>query len=163
VKARLAGLFYPDGTVRDPAIIAAVMGFCRNRDLNTIIKTLPNREDHTEKALRAIEAALKSVTCAATVQQSTAPFTDSGTGTVQDMSSLSIETTMTQTLITFLDVPQKSTARLRPAETVSRLNGGCPASCVPRILIRAPVINVRNRGAAYQNRHPTSILLALSC
>jgi hypothetical protein len=27
------GRFYPDGTIRDPAIIAAVMGFCRNRDL----------------------------------------------------------------------------------------------------------------------------------
>jgi len=24
------GLFYPDGTIRDPAIIAAVMGFYRN-------------------------------------------------------------------------------------------------------------------------------------
>jgi hypothetical protein len=53
------GLFYPDGTIRDPAIIAAVMGFYRNRDLSTIIKPVPNREGHAERALKAIEAALK--------------------------------------------------------------------------------------------------------
>jgi hypothetical protein len=53
------GLFYPDGTIRDPAIIAAVMGFYRNRDLNTMIKPVPNREGHAERALKAIEAALK--------------------------------------------------------------------------------------------------------
>jgi hypothetical protein len=52
------GLFYPDGTIRDPAIIAAVMGFYRNRDLNTIVKPVPNREGHAERALKAIEAAL---------------------------------------------------------------------------------------------------------
>jgi hypothetical protein len=53
------GLFYPDGTIRDPAIIAAVMGFYRNRELNTMIKPVPNREGHAEKALKAIEDALK--------------------------------------------------------------------------------------------------------
>ncbi len=53
------GLFYPDGTIRDPAIIAAVMGFYRNRDLNTMIKAVPNREGHAERALKGIEAALK--------------------------------------------------------------------------------------------------------
>jgi hypothetical protein len=53
------GLFYPDGTIRDPAIIATVMGFYRNRDLNTMIKPVPNREGHAERALKAIEAALK--------------------------------------------------------------------------------------------------------
>jgi hypothetical protein len=52
------GLFYPDGTIRDPAIIAAVMGFYRNRDLKTIIKPVPNREGHAVLALKAIEAAL---------------------------------------------------------------------------------------------------------
>jgi hypothetical protein len=52
------GLFYPDGTVRDPAIISAVMGFYRNRDLNTIIRPVPNREGHAEKALKAIQDAL---------------------------------------------------------------------------------------------------------
>jgi hypothetical protein len=53
------GLFYPDGTVRDPAIIAAVMGFYRNRDLNTIIKPVPNREGHATRAIQAIEEALR--------------------------------------------------------------------------------------------------------
>ncbi len=53
------GLFYPDGTIRDPAIVAAVMGFFRNRDLNTMIKAVPNREGHAERALKTIEEALK--------------------------------------------------------------------------------------------------------
>jgi hypothetical protein len=53
------GLFYPDGTIRDPAIIAAVMGFYRNRDLTRIIRPVPNREGHANRAIRAIEEALK--------------------------------------------------------------------------------------------------------
>ncbi len=53
------GLFYPDGTVRDPAAITAILGFYRNRNLNTIIKPVPNREGHAEDAIQAIEAALK--------------------------------------------------------------------------------------------------------
>lgn len=52
------GLFYPDGTIRDPAAIAAIMGFYRNRNLNTIIKPVPNREGHATKAIKAIEDAL---------------------------------------------------------------------------------------------------------
>jgi hypothetical protein len=53
------GLVYPDGTIRDPAAIAAVMGFHRNRNLKAIIKPVPNREGHAEQALQAIELALK--------------------------------------------------------------------------------------------------------
>lgn len=53
------GLFYPDGTIRDPVSIAAVMGFYRNRDLNAMIKPVPNREGQAERALKAIESALK--------------------------------------------------------------------------------------------------------
>ena len=52
------GIFYPDGTVRDPSIIAAILGFQRNRNLETIIKPSPNREGAAEKALKAIEDAL---------------------------------------------------------------------------------------------------------
>lgn len=52
------GIFYPDGTVRDPSIVAAIMGFYRNRDLNTIVRALPNREGHAVKALQEIEDAL---------------------------------------------------------------------------------------------------------
>jgi hypothetical protein len=53
------GLFYPDGSIRDPAAVAAIMGFYRNRDLNTIIRPVPNREAHANRAIRAIEEALK--------------------------------------------------------------------------------------------------------
>jgi hypothetical protein len=52
------GIFYPDGTVRDPSTVAAIMGFYRNRDLNTIIKPAPNREGQPEKALKELEEAL---------------------------------------------------------------------------------------------------------
>jgi len=52
------GLFYSDGTIRDPATIAAIMGCYRNRNLNTIIKPVPNREGHATKAIKAIEDAL---------------------------------------------------------------------------------------------------------
>jgi len=52
------GIFYPDGTIRDPAIVAAIMGFYRNRDLETIIRPVPNREGHATRALQAIEEAL---------------------------------------------------------------------------------------------------------
>jgi hypothetical protein len=53
------GLVYPDGTIRDPAIIAALFGFYRNRDLNTVIRPNPNREGHANRALQRIEDALK--------------------------------------------------------------------------------------------------------
>jgi len=53
------GLIYPDGTVRDPAAIAAIMGFYRNRDVKAIVPSAPNREGHAEQALRSIELALK--------------------------------------------------------------------------------------------------------
>jgi hypothetical protein len=52
------GIFYPDGTVRDPSIVAAILGFQRNRDLNTMIRTAPNREEWAEKIVKEIEAAL---------------------------------------------------------------------------------------------------------
>lgn len=38
------GIFYEDGTVRDPAIAAAIVGCFRNRDLNAIVPEKPNRE-----------------------------------------------------------------------------------------------------------------------
>jgi hypothetical protein len=52
------GLVYPDGTIRDPASIAAIYGFYRKRDLNTTVKALPNREEHAEKAIALLELAL---------------------------------------------------------------------------------------------------------
>jgi len=52
------GIFYPDGTIRDPAIVAAVMGFFRNRDLETMVRPEPNREGQADRALHAIQNAL---------------------------------------------------------------------------------------------------------
>jgi hypothetical protein len=52
------GLVYPDGTIRDPSIIAAIYGWHRNRDLNTSIKENPNREGHVQKAIDQLQAAL---------------------------------------------------------------------------------------------------------
>jgi len=37
------GVFYPDGTVRDPSIPAAMLGFFRNRGANVVLEN-PNRE-----------------------------------------------------------------------------------------------------------------------
>jgi hypothetical protein len=52
------GIFYPDGTIRDPSIVAAIMGFYRNRDLNTTINHNVNMEGYAQKALAKIEAVL---------------------------------------------------------------------------------------------------------
>ncbi len=56
---QIHGIFYPDGTVRDPAIVAAIMGFYRKRDIDTMIKPAPNREGAAERAIRGIETALR--------------------------------------------------------------------------------------------------------
>ena len=56
------GIVYPDGTVRDPSIVAALLGFFRNRDVRTMIKPEPNREGHARDAVVALEAALKDDT-----------------------------------------------------------------------------------------------------
>jgi hypothetical protein len=56
------GIVYPDGTIRDPSIVAALFGFYRNRDVHTMIKPNPNREGHARDAIAAIDAALKDDT-----------------------------------------------------------------------------------------------------
>jgi hypothetical protein len=60
--ADVHGLVYPDGTVRDPSIIAAIYGWHRNRDLNTIVKENPNREGHARKALDQLKTSLAAGT-----------------------------------------------------------------------------------------------------
>lgn len=52
------GLVYPDGTIRDPAVVAAVMGFYRRRE-GTRIPAEPNREGHAYRAVKAVEDALR--------------------------------------------------------------------------------------------------------
>jgi len=44
------GVFYPDGTVRDPSIPAALMGFFRNRGKDVVLE-VPDRENHVTTAV----------------------------------------------------------------------------------------------------------------
>jgi hypothetical protein len=44
------GVFYPDGTVRDPSIPAALLGFFRNRGKN-VVEEVPDRENHLTDAV----------------------------------------------------------------------------------------------------------------
>jgi hypothetical protein len=44
------GVFYPDGTVRDPSIVAALFGFFRNRG-NNVVEDVPDRENHLTEAV----------------------------------------------------------------------------------------------------------------
>jgi hypothetical protein len=48
------GIVYPDGTIRDPNVVAAVMGFFRKRDVGRIYAN-PNREHHSAKAIKGVE------------------------------------------------------------------------------------------------------------
>lgn len=52
------GIVYPDGTVRDPGIVAALYGFRRNRDKERILAR-GNREGHAYKAVKGVEDALR--------------------------------------------------------------------------------------------------------
>lgn len=48
---RVHGLVYPDGTIRDPSAVAAVMGFFRNRG-ETLLRADVNQEDHVDIVLK---------------------------------------------------------------------------------------------------------------
>jgi hypothetical protein len=52
------GIFYPDGTVRDPSIPAAIVGCFRNRDLKTMVPEKPNREACAERVLKDLQKLL---------------------------------------------------------------------------------------------------------
>jgi hypothetical protein len=51
------GIFYPDGTIRDPSVIAAIMGFYRNRS-ETVVRPNPNKEGYVNIALKMVNEAL---------------------------------------------------------------------------------------------------------
>jgi hypothetical protein len=53
------GIVYPDGTIRDPAIVAAIYGFYRKCDKATSIKPDPNKEGYAYRAIKMMEEALK--------------------------------------------------------------------------------------------------------
>jgi hypothetical protein len=55
------GVFYPDGTVRDPSIVAAVMGFYRNRGPNVVLED-PDREHWVRRAITGGNTWLASAT-----------------------------------------------------------------------------------------------------
>ena len=52
------GLVYPDGTIRDPSVIAALFGFFRNRTDSRILVNA-NKEGHAYRAVKAVEDVLK--------------------------------------------------------------------------------------------------------
>lgn len=52
------GIVYPDGTIRDPAVIGALFGFFRNRSEDRI-KVNANKEGHAYRAVKAVEDVLR--------------------------------------------------------------------------------------------------------
>ena len=52
------GICYADGTVRDPSIVAAILGFFRNRDETAVFPDI-NGEGHVEKAIAFTREVLK--------------------------------------------------------------------------------------------------------
>jgi len=55
------GIFYPDGTIRDGYIVAALMGFHMNRT-ETAIKTNANKEGYAARGIRMLREALEEKT-----------------------------------------------------------------------------------------------------
>ena len=55
---RVHGVVYPDGTVRDPSIVAAIGGFFRNRGPEALRPDV-NQEDYVERAVFYAERALR--------------------------------------------------------------------------------------------------------
>ncbi len=50
---RVHGIVYPDGTIRDPSIVAALSGFFRNRG-ETILRSDVNQENHVMDLIRRV-------------------------------------------------------------------------------------------------------------
>lgn len=55
--APLHGIVYPDGTIRDPSIVAAMFGFYRNRGTDRVIPQ-GNREEYATMAVERVKKAL---------------------------------------------------------------------------------------------------------
>ena len=55
------GIFYPDGTVRDPSIPAAVLGFRRKRDEGMVYPNA-NKEGYAQRGISMVKEALEEKT-----------------------------------------------------------------------------------------------------
>ena len=53
----LHGIIYPDGTIRDPSIVAAMFGLYRNRGESRVLPQ-GNREQYAQKAVNRVKKAL---------------------------------------------------------------------------------------------------------
>lgn len=71
------GIFYPDGTIRDAATIAAMFGCFRNRgETCAVVPPNPNREGKADKALKLLRAALDDNAKASTFAERKTDMTD---------------------------------------------------------------------------------------
>ena len=57
---RVHGVCYPDGTVRDPSIVSAILGFYRNRT-ETAVRSDVNQEDYVNRAIILAKRVTESV------------------------------------------------------------------------------------------------------
>jgi len=92
------GVFYPDGTVRDPSIPAALLGFFRNRGSN-VVEDVPDRENHLTEAVAKNKAWLM------------AP--DSTWDTGLDLAEISANLIEAAQLAPMHDLPSRQVALLR--------------------------------------------------
>ena len=56
---RAHGIFYPDGTIRDPSIVAAILGFFRKRD-EGIVRVDVNQEDYVTELLKRVNMLMEN-------------------------------------------------------------------------------------------------------
>lgn len=56
---RAHGIFYPDGTIRDPSIVAAILGFYRKRD-EGIVRVDVNQEDYVTELLKRVNMLMEN-------------------------------------------------------------------------------------------------------
>jgi hypothetical protein len=106
------GVFYPDGSVRDPSIAAAVMGFFRNRGTNTVLEN-PDREHRVTRAVAEGNAWLAQ----------TAPDWQQGLNRAEEEANL-------------LEAAQLVPMREPPTRTVELLRAGSPNIPALQALVR---------------------------
>ena len=92
------GVFYPDGTVRDPSLVAALLGMFRNRGEN-IVEEVPDRENHVTDAVTKNQTWLAE------------PNPDWGTGL--DLAEVSANLLEAAQLIAMHELPTRQVGLLR--------------------------------------------------